>query len=120
MLQVNVLEPHPHIPVLATSGLDDDIKIWVPTCEEDPQLSDLEQIVKTNLEKRHKERNEDSNVLDTEMLMVLWHHIRRTDRRHQRVGLVLYQGEFLVKVAKYTISRRVTFKHSPLMYTCLL
>ena len=44
MLQVNVLEPHPHIPVLATSGLDDDIKIWVPTCEEDPQLSDLEQV----------------------------------------------------------------------------
>lgn len=83
---VNVLEPHPHIPVLATSGLDDDIKIWVPTCEEDPQLSDLEQIVKTNLEKRHKERNEDSNALDTEMLMVLWHHIRRTDRRHQRMA----------------------------------
>lgn len=44
MSQVNVLEPHPHIPVLATSGLDDDIKIWVPTCEEDPQLSNLEQV----------------------------------------------------------------------------
>ena len=56
------------------------------------------QIVKTNLEKRHKEHNEDSsNALDTEMLMVLWHHIRRTDRRHQRVCSVLYQEEFLVK-----------------------
>lgn len=29
--QVNVLEPHPHLPVLATSGLDDEIKIWLPT-----------------------------------------------------------------------------------------
>lgn len=46
MLQVNVLEPHPHIPVLATSGLDDDIKIWVPTCEEDPLLPNLEQVCK--------------------------------------------------------------------------
>ena len=27
---VNVLEPHPSLPVLATSGLDDDVKIWRP------------------------------------------------------------------------------------------
>ena len=28
---VNVLEPHPSLPVLATSGLDDEVKIWLPT-----------------------------------------------------------------------------------------
>lgn len=39
-----MLEPHPHIPVLATSGLDDDVKIWVPTCEEDPDLPNLDQV----------------------------------------------------------------------------
>ncbi|XP_042229782.1 DDB1- and CUL4-associated factor 8-like isoform X1 [Homarus americanus] len=83
---VNVLEPHPHIPVLATSGLDDDIKIWVPTCEEDPSLPNLEQTVKSNLRKRHKERNEEFTGLDTQMLMVLWHHIRRTDRRRRRMA----------------------------------
>lgn len=83
---VNVLEPHPHIPVLATSGLDDDIKIWVPTCEEDPPLPNLEQIIKTNLMKRHKDRTEDNTPLDTQMLMVLWHHIRRTDRRQRRMA----------------------------------
>eukprot|EP00102_Acyrthosiphon_pisum_P010200 XP_008178425.1 PREDICTED: DDB1- and CUL4-associated factor 8 isoform X2 [Acyrthosiphon pisum] len=27
---VNVLEGHPHIPTLATSGLDKTIKIWEP------------------------------------------------------------------------------------------
>ncbi|CAO1319177.1 unnamed protein product, partial [Diamesa hyperborea] len=31
---VNVLEPHPNLPVLATSGLDKDIKIWMPSNEE--------------------------------------------------------------------------------------
>lgn len=31
---VNCLEPHPEIPVLATSGLDEDVKIWVPSCEQ--------------------------------------------------------------------------------------
>lgn len=83
---VNVLEPHPHIPVLATSGLDDDIKIWIPTCEEDPDLANLEQTVRSNLRKRHKERNEEFTGLDTQMLMVLWHHIRRTDRRRRRMA----------------------------------
>lgn len=28
---VNVLEPHPNLPILATSGLDNNIKIWGPT-----------------------------------------------------------------------------------------
>lgn len=28
------MEPHPHIPILATSGLDNDVKIWVPSKEE--------------------------------------------------------------------------------------
>ncbi|XP_068203156.1 DDB1- and CUL4-associated factor 8-like isoform X3 [Palaemon carinicauda] len=81
---VNVLEPHPHIPVLATSGLDDDVKIWVPTSEYDPELPELDQIVKSNLRRRHKERNDDFTGLDRQMLMVLWNHIRRNDRRRRR------------------------------------
>ena len=27
---VNVLEPHPHFPIIATSGLEHDVKIWQP------------------------------------------------------------------------------------------
>lgn len=30
---VNCVEPHPGFPILATSGLDHDIKIWVPSNE---------------------------------------------------------------------------------------
>ena len=26
-----MLEPHPSLPVLATSGLDDEVKIWLPS-----------------------------------------------------------------------------------------
>ena len=29
--QVNVLEPHPTSCMLATSGLDHDVKVWAPT-----------------------------------------------------------------------------------------
>lgn len=44
LLQVNCLEPHPQIPVLATSGLDDDVKIWVPSCEQEPTLTGLRSV----------------------------------------------------------------------------
>ncbi|CAL4121687.1 unnamed protein product, partial [Meganyctiphanes norvegica] len=82
---VNVLEPHPNIPVLATSGLDDDVKIWIPTCEKDPSFTNLWQTVRSNVRKRNKDRNEEFTGLDTQMLMVLWQHIRRTDRRRRRM-----------------------------------
>ncbi|KAL7050663.1 hypothetical protein ACKWTF_004169 [Chironomus riparius] len=45
---VNVLEPHPIYPVLATSGLDKDIKIWMPS-------NDSFILDKENLKKRVNE-----------------------------------------------------------------
>lgn len=40
-MQINVLEPHPTAPVLATSGLDHDVKIWAPTAENPTDLKGL-------------------------------------------------------------------------------
>lgn len=31
---VNCLQPHPYLPMLATSGIDYDVKIWAPVNEE--------------------------------------------------------------------------------------
>ena len=42
--KVNVLEPHPSLPVLATSGLDDDVKIWMPTSNKDTSKDDIEKV----------------------------------------------------------------------------
>ena len=41
---MNVLEPHPSLPVLATSGLDDDVKIWMPTSNKDTSKDDIEKV----------------------------------------------------------------------------
>lgn len=30
---VNCLEPHPHAPILATSGTDNTVKVWAPTAD---------------------------------------------------------------------------------------
>lgn len=43
-LQVNCLEPHPHLPGMATSGLDHDIKLWAPTAETPTGLKGLKEV----------------------------------------------------------------------------
>jgi len=47
IIKVNCLEGHPHIPVLATSGLDYDVKIWVPSCKEPPMMKSLTNVCTT-------------------------------------------------------------------------
>lgn len=37
---VNCIEPHPHIPVLASSGIENDIKVWTPKAAERATLPD--------------------------------------------------------------------------------
>ncbi|KAI3441187.1 uncharacterized protein J3R85_002429 [Psidium guajava] len=42
---VNCIKPHPHIPVLASSGIEDDIKIWTPRAIERATLpTNVEQV----------------------------------------------------------------------------
>jgi len=42
--QVNVLEPHPSSSAMATSGLDDDVKVWLPTAIIDEHGDDEEDV----------------------------------------------------------------------------
>ncbi|XP_054712777.1 DDB1- and CUL4-associated factor 8-like, partial [Uloborus diversus] len=56
---VNCLEPNPIMPVLASSGLDDDIKIWVPSCEKPPNLNSLKNHLIANMKERDEDRRRD-------------------------------------------------------------
>ncbi|KAI5711331.1 hypothetical protein M8J75_016161 [Diaphorina citri] len=49
---VNCIEPHPDIPVIATSGLDNNVKIWVPSCEHPPKFDGLKKTIMLNEKKR--------------------------------------------------------------------
>ena len=40
-----MLEPHPSLPVLATSGLDDEVKIWLPTNTSTLDWNEVEQVL---------------------------------------------------------------------------
>ncbi|KAG9453278.1 hypothetical protein H6P81_006182 [Aristolochia fimbriata] len=72
---VNCLEPHPHVPFLATSGLEKDIKIWTPAAEDPIPLPDnAEEIMRAN-----KQGREDRSriTLTPDVIM----HVLRLQRR---------------------------------------
>ncbi|EGI68614.1 PREDICTED: DDB1- and CUL4-associated factor 8-like [Acromyrmex echinatior] len=75
---VNCLEGHPHIPILATSGLDYDVKIWVPSCGEPPVMKSFANCVKSNARNRKQENVPDS--FDGQLLWILLRHIRHRER----------------------------------------
>ncbi|XP_034242025.1 DDB1- and CUL4-associated factor 8-like isoform X2 [Thrips palmi] len=64
---VNALVGHPQFPILATSGLDSDVKIWVPSCEEDPEMKELKKTVAQNLQDRMDEQPYRVDVFETDL-----------------------------------------------------
>lgn len=78
---VNVLEPHPTCAVLATSGLDHDVKLWMPTAAEPTNLEGLAKATKKNDKERRKERLRQPQIIDGHMLWMIMQHIQRSSRR---------------------------------------
>ncbi|KAG8548177.1 hypothetical protein GDO81_026296, partial [Engystomops pustulosus] len=82
---VNCLEPHPHLPVLATSGLDYDVKIWIPTAKDPTGLDGLKEVIKKNKRERDEDSLHHADLFDNHMLWFLMHHLRQ--RGHRRVSI---------------------------------
>lgn len=79
---VNCLEPHPHLPGMATSGLDHDIKLWAPTAETPTTLKGLKEVMKKNKRERDEDSVRHGDQYDTQLLWFLMRHMR--NRRPQR------------------------------------
>uniref|UniRef100_A0A182N1E3 WD repeat-containing protein 55 homolog n=1 Tax=Anopheles dirus TaxID=7168 RepID=A0A182N1E3_9DIPT len=55
---VNCVQPHPTLPILATSGIDYDIKLWEPLLEQDAfDLVQARKIMQRNADMREETRN---------------------------------------------------------------
>ncbi|XP_044253982.1 DDB1- and CUL4-associated factor 8 isoform X3 [Tribolium madens] len=75
---VNCLEPHPQLPFICTSGLDWDVKVWVPSCEVEPKMEGLSDTIKDNL--KTKLGHGETEFNENRMLWILWRHLRNTTR----------------------------------------
>ncbi|OCT66567.1 DDB1- and CUL4-associated factor 8 isoform X1 [Xenopus laevis] len=90
---VNCLEPHPHLPVLATSGLDYDVKIWLPTAKEPTELDGLKEVIKKNKRERDEDSLHHTDLFDNHMLWFLMHHLRQRGQRRRRRDAGLGAGD---------------------------
>ncbi|XP_040911286.1 DDB1- and CUL4-associated factor 8 [Toxotes jaculatrix] len=85
---VNCLEPHPHLPGMATSGLDHDIKLWAPTAESPTGLKGLKEVMKKNKRDRDEDSMRHGDQYDTQLLWFLMRHMRnRRPPRARREGV---------------------------------
>nr|XP_061795647.1 DDB1- and CUL4-associated factor 8-like [Nerophis lumbriciformis] len=73
---VNCLEPHPHLPCMATSGLDHDIKLWAPTAEAPTGLKGLKEVMKKNKRERDEDSLRHGNHNTTQLLWFLMRQMR--------------------------------------------
>ncbi|XP_065057711.1 DDB1- and CUL4-associated factor 6-like isoform X2 [Rhopilema esculentum] len=78
---VNCVQPHPFDPVLATSGIDYDIKVWAPLSTEPNILMNIDEIISRN-EKMLEETRDTITVPASFMLRMLAVLGRRQGRRH--------------------------------------
>ncbi|KAF0046629.1 hypothetical protein F2P81_000262 [Scophthalmus maximus] len=84
---VNCLEPHPHLPGMATSGLDHDIKLWAPTAESPTGLKGLKEVMKKNKRERDEDSVRHGDQYDAQLLWFLMRHMRnRRPTRARREG----------------------------------
>uniref|UniRef100_A0A8C5BQ20 DDB1- and CUL4-associated factor 8 n=1 Tax=Gadus morhua TaxID=8049 RepID=A0A8C5BQ20_GADMO len=84
---VNCLEPHPHLPGMATSGLDHDVKLWTPTAEQPTGLKGLKEVMKKNKRERDQDSVRHGDQYDTQLLWFLMRHMRhRRPQRARREG----------------------------------
>lgn len=81
---VNVLEPHPNCCVLATAGLDHDIKIWQPLgkpfCENDK----LDKQIKINCDARLEDQQRGPDPFGDHLIFLMMRHLQRQRRRIAR------------------------------------
>ncbi|KAJ4978552.1 hypothetical protein NE237_009332 [Protea cynaroides] len=72
---VNHLEPHPHVPVLATSGLEKNVKLWAPIAKDSiPLPGNAAEIMESN---RQSREDRSRITLTPDVIM----HVLRLQRR---------------------------------------
>ncbi|ESO08593.1 hypothetical protein HELRODRAFT_110145 [Helobdella robusta] len=76
---VNVVEPHKHLPMLATSGLDNKVKLWMAHKKPQSLMANLPAIMKKNAKNRKSDR-EASLFDDGHLLWFLMQTLRRSHR----------------------------------------
>ncbi|XP_057616624.1 DDB1- and CUL4-associated factor 8-like, partial [Chionomys nivalis] len=69
---INCIDPHPYLPVLASSGLDHKVKIWAPIAGSSKNLTGLRKMVKINKLKQDNFSLHHTSLFDNNMVVHSW------------------------------------------------
>lgn len=68
---MNVLEPHPEYAAIATSGLDSEIKVWLPILDPNEQMCDVK-LKKLMIANKQERDDDNQNMPDSFQNHLLW------------------------------------------------
>ncbi|MED6124590.1 hypothetical protein PIB30_060357 [Stylosanthes scabra] len=88
---VNQLEPHPHLPILATCGIENNVKIWAPLASDLPPIpANAKEIIEAN--RKGREERSRATLPAAVIMHVLRLQRRQTlayiERRYDRASIV--------------------------------
>lgn len=109
---VNCVESHPSFPIVATSGLDHDIKIWVPSNEEPSAMTGLKKCITKNVAARYSEDNDYSDFFDERVLNFYVSQVWRR-RYHGGANDLRYVGEAQLETSDDALSGGSDHNSSP-------
>nr|XP_034341818.1 DDB1- and CUL4-associated factor 8-like [Arvicanthis niloticus] len=89
---INCIDPHPYLPVLASSGLDHEVKIWSPIAETSKNLAGLRKVIKINKLKRDNFPLHHTSLFDNHMLWYLMSHLTPSNHQHNWSGIRINVG----------------------------
>lgn len=78
---VNCIEPHPHFPFMATSGIDNTVKLWTPAAKKliMPLPKNAKQIIAANELERTVHISQATATLSSDVMMHVLRLLRRRD-----------------------------------------
>ncbi|XP_032745255.1 LOW QUALITY PROTEIN: DDB1- and CUL4-associated factor 8-like [Rattus rattus] len=89
---INCIDPHPYMPVLASSGLDHEVKIWSPIAETSSKLTGLKNVIKINKMKRDNFTLHHTSLFDNHMLWFLMSHLTQSNYQRNLRGIRIEVG----------------------------
>uniref|UniRef100_A0A8C6MRI8 DDB1 and CUL4 associated factor 8 like n=1 Tax=Mus spicilegus TaxID=10103 RepID=A0A8C6MRI8_MUSSI len=89
---INCIDSHPYLPVLASSGLDHEVKIWSPIAEPSKKLAGLKNVIKINKLKRDNFTLRHTSLFDNRMLCFLMSHVTQSNYGRSWRGIRINAG----------------------------
>ncbi|XP_008820967.1 DDB1- and CUL4-associated factor 8 [Nannospalax galili] len=90
---VTCIDSHPYLPVIATCGLDNEVKVWAPLAAAPTDLTGLKDVVKINMQKLDDFNLHSASLFDNHMFWLLMSHMTERNPQSSWRGVRIEAGD---------------------------